>query len=775
MKKTLFGVLVSIYAIVLMAWISPGVFAQPPVETVTVTVTSIFDGDQDIDAVTILEIYGNTVAVTPNTLEGYEFAFWVVNGIVRADLALGHEFLVQSKLDLIAVFHQEDEHAVLFIDSNGTLIEFAYVLDNQTAATPELSALLGKPGYVINQDEPWLSLIGSSNTETITANSVFQLQYELDSEDTYTVTVNDNDTTYHEYNEVVTLLAPTPPIDYVFSHWEDGGVVLSYNQTYRFTVLQDRNIDAIFTQEAPTATPLVWLSDDLRIRDNYHSFLGQFYLPEGYEVIEYGFIYHETAYVEDITLESAGVSLVKSNTGAIHTQEFLRSFEWQSFKTLRAYLVYSDGAQITTTYSQRTLEFESPSIKLAASGANHQIAVTEDNRIFTWGTPYPSSWGGGGYLGTGANELITQPTEITKYFNLQEGEDIIAVEAAYAHSVVSTSYGRVFTFGHGGGGRLATGNASHQWYPYDVTSNFESLLQEGEYLTQLISRNQTNYAISNLNQVYAWGVGSNGMIGDGANTNRLLPVNITTHFDLDENEYIVTIVNGEFNTLAITNTHKVYAWGRIHLETENQETLTVPTRIDEKFDLDTDEVIVDVALGYYNVGVILTSNGRVFTWGNNVDGRLGIGVAGGTYTTPQLVVFNQLNEGEVITSIVGGYITVKATTSNNRVFGWGSGWGQELARSNNNNVTSPAIAHSYQGSGTNQLASGEYATSISTGLESTVSITNIGRIFVAGRGRGVNYNANEGTNVTTVGNGNQSSYNTLIDITRFFPTRQVTE
>src|SRR5690606_13870822 len=123
----------------------------------------------------------------------------------------------------------------------------------------------------------WKEANGSNATfDEITESKIYVLQYKLkDDVDPVTITVNDVPTDY-AYNEVVTLTNDSEN----FSHWEEDGVVVSYNSTYTFTALANRNITSV--EGTSTSMPLVTLQNVSGIREGYKSFLGQVYLPVGY-------------------------------------------------------------------------------------------------------------------------------------------------------------------------------------------------------------------------------------------------------------------------------------------------------------------------------------------------------------------------------------------------------------------------------------------------------------------------------------------------------------
>jgi len=133
-------------------------------------------------------------------------------------------------------------------------------------------------------------------------------------------------------------------------------IVLSRDLEYSFTMLSDRNLEKVYLSEAEAGGALVTLSTDLSLRDNYHSYMGQFYLPENTELIEYGFLIHDDNTL-NLTLGAVGVTIAKSNSYNTQTNEYLTSFPIGSHKNVRAYAVIYDGS-LTTLYSDNQINLE---------------------------------------------------------------------------------------------------------------------------------------------------------------------------------------------------------------------------------------------------------------------------------------------------------------------------------------------------------------------------------------------------------------------------------
>lgn len=319
-------------------------------ETVNVALTSVFDGENTVSQGTVSRAYGSKFSFDSNVESGlpqdYTFAYWVVNGAVRPDLPIDHEFTITTQLELVAVFSPVDKHTVLFMDSNGKLLKTAFVA-NQGTASDDGITLPSKPGYTVKTGEAkW-----NAPLTDITSDTVFILQYEKDATDLLTLVVNNGtgDSEEYEYNEVVTAVADAPVGGLYFSHWEENGKKVSSQSEYSFTMLTNREITAVYSETEPTDLPFVSISDDLSLRAGYRSYLGQFYVPDGYDYIEHGII--TTKGSGTITFETSNVNIIQSNKFFASTKEYLMSFTMESHSSARAYLIVKQGEAISIVYS----------------------------------------------------------------------------------------------------------------------------------------------------------------------------------------------------------------------------------------------------------------------------------------------------------------------------------------------------------------------------------------------------------------------------------------
>ena len=331
---------------------------QQPKEDVTVTVTTYFSEDNQIHTVLDDFKYGDVLSFdnSLSELAGYEFVFWVVNGVVRSDLDIDNEFIITKDLELVGIFKETGKYSVLFMDTNGKLLDVKYVNPGEDVEEPEIINYPSKPGYIISDDK-W-----NKSLSNITEDTVITLVYEKIIENSYEVKVvsgkifNTNESSgIFEYNAVVTIEADDAPSGKYFSHWQINNKLVSSKEVYSFTVLEDITIEAIYSDYEKPDIPLIYLSDDLKLRQSYQSYLAQFYLPEGYKLVEYGILTSNND--EVLHLNSSNINRYQGSNYLLKTNEFLMSFSNPDIKSVRAYLVSLDpNGNLVTTYNLKYSE-----------------------------------------------------------------------------------------------------------------------------------------------------------------------------------------------------------------------------------------------------------------------------------------------------------------------------------------------------------------------------------------------------------------------------------
>lgn len=365
-----------------------------------------------------------------------------------------------------------------------------------------------------------------------------------------------------------------------------------------------------------------------------------------------------------------------------------------------------------------------------STGFFHSAALTSSGRLFTWGENYD------GQLGDKTNLNKSIPVDITPNFYLSNGEKIIKLSLGYGFSAAITSFGRVFTWGRNYDGQLGNGTTTQINYPSEIGSYFA--LETDEEIVDIIAGAKHSAAITSLGRLFMWGYNYYGQIGDGSTVNRNLPVDVTSGFSLGVGEVIAKVSLGEFHSSAITSLGKIYSWGN---NAKSQigigswrvgEYFTTPVDINSRFVFFEDEHPVNLSIGGSH-SAIITSRGRVFTWGNNSYGQLGyIAIGSFEYPTPiEIKGEYETLPGELITKIeLGGYFS-GALTSLNRVLMWGDNTIGQLGIGTTNYTNEPKLTPIDITNRFN-LNTGEKVIDIVLGTNHSIVLTSEGRIFTWG-------------------------------------------
>ncbi|HQC74616.1 MAG TPA: InlB B-repeat-containing protein, partial [Bacilli bacterium] len=306
----------------------------------TVNVTTILEDGNSVSSTIPNQAFGKkdlTIDLTTPIGQGYQFVFYIVNGKVYRNQ--NQEFMVTSNLEVVAVLKPTGQNVAVFVDANGALVGFDYVVGTGVPTAPS-TASLSKPGYAIDGDQPWSIPVAAISSDTIyVANYVKQSADEV----TISVTNGTGGGTF-SYNSVVTVTTT----DEGFGYWKDDkNQIVSYQRDYSFTAIKNRSLTAVAAAEA--AVPVVSLVDASGIRTGHNSYLGQYELPDGYQLLEAGFLFSDV-YVTNLTLDTPNVQIVQSTVVFSQTNEFLRSATASNTRLVRAYATVQQGENPSVTY-----------------------------------------------------------------------------------------------------------------------------------------------------------------------------------------------------------------------------------------------------------------------------------------------------------------------------------------------------------------------------------------------------------------------------------------
>lgn len=221
--------------------------------------------------------------------------------------------------------------------------------------------------------------------------------------------------------------------------------------------------------------------------------------------------------------------------------------------------------------------------------------------------------------------------DIAMIYNIFDGKKIIDYEEVDNDTyMVLDSDGKIYSWGRNYEGQLGNGTNTRTNNPMCI-SDISGSEVNGKRIKQIRMSDRGNVlAIDDSGKVYAWGDNSKGQLGNGLTDNKSLPICIS---DLQNNvlngKKIEKIFLRDANAFALDNTGKLYSWGGGNFSGQLGNGSSVSSKTPMCIsDIDGSELkekkIVNVILNYY-VSIALDENGKVYVWGDNSKGQLGIG------------------------------------------------------------------------------------------------------------------------------------------------------
>eukprot|EP00802_Teleaulax_amphioxeia_P007464 Tamp_07470.p1 GENE.Tamp_07470~~Tamp_07470.p1 ORF type:complete len:751 (-),score=117.76 Tamp_07470:241-2352(-) len=296
-------------------------------------------------------------------------------------------------------------------------------------------------------------------------------------------------------------------------------------------------------------------------------------------------------------------------------------------------------------------------VRAVSCGFDHSACVTDDGRVFVWGS------GGRGQLGLGSLQPQLAPAEIR---GVLAAEQVTEVSCGRCHTGVLTGRGKLFTFGQGDDGQLGHGSDKDLYEPCEVGG-----VLAGEYVSAVSCGAELSACVTDTGALYTWGSGIFGQLGLGDTESRLSPSLVSGAL---QGRHMTAVSCGIFHVLALDRTGTVFSWG--------DGTGGQLGHGDEKDQMEAQQVAG--ALGGCRVARIsagsdysacVTDDGRLFTWGSGGKGKLG---HGGTDDElwPRLVG-GALAHKEVVDVACASEHTM-CITRDGKVYVWGRGGGGQL-------------------------------------------------------------------------------------------------
>ncbi|OQR87502.1 hypothetical protein THRCLA_10453 [Thraustotheca clavata] len=246
-----------------------------------------------------------------------------------------------------------------------------------------------------------------------------------------------------------------------------------------------------------------------------------------------------------------------------------------------------------------------------AFGRNHTIALSLDGHLFAWGD------GQYGQLGLGGN--VNQAKNPQKIREIPQAHFTSIASGGY-HSAAITDSGSLYMWGRNFEGQL--GHAMHCMtreqneakygvvhHPKHVDDFLKKLCK------QIACGDKFSIILTENGEVYACGEGQMGQLGQGRCTKLMHPMLTLL---AEKHDLFVQVACGWAHALALTGSGRLFAWGFNHygqLGVDDTKTRFFPEEIPG--------LLFKQVYASGNYSAAISSAGRLYTWGNGSSGKLG--------------------------------------------------------------------------------------------------------------------------------------------------------
>jgi alpha-tubulin suppressor-like RCC1 family protein len=342
-----------------------------------------------------------------------------------------------------------------------------------------------------------------------------------------------------------------------------------------------------------------------------------------------------------------------------------------------------------------------------AAGYYHSLATGSDGTLYAWGQNFE------GALGSGSTVSSATPVEVS----LPSGVSASAIAGGEYFSLALGSDGHVYTWGENYEGELGNGTTVSSDTPVEVN------LPSGVAATAIATSYEHALAIGSDGKLYAWGMNADGQLGDGTTTDSDTPIVVPFPGGVTP----IAIAAEQLDSLALGSDGRVYVWGDNLAGQLGNDTAPTDSWTPVPASLPSGVTATAIAAGGY-FAMAIGSNHQLYAWGENYHDELGIGVTSPDSPTPVAV---HLPSGVSATMIGGGDFYAMAATSDGNVYTWGDNFYSELGDGTTTDSATPVRVNLPSGVQATSIAAGGFHALVITdsGVPTAVTI----RRFTAAR------------------------------------------
>ncbi|HDG68375.1 MAG TPA: hypothetical protein ENG11_04440, partial [candidate division Zixibacteria bacterium] len=205
------------------------------------------------------------------------------------------------------------------------------------------------------------------------------------------------------------------------------------------------------------------------------------------------------------------------------------------------------------------------------------------------------------------------------------GEEIVSVSAGMEFSLAITDEGRVFAWGSNSCGQLGDGTFDDHHLPQLVRLSGGEAYFDG--VVMVSAGGEFALALKSDGTVWAWGRNDYGQLGTGDTTARTFPAQVRDSSGSGYLSGIVAISAGANHSLALDSSGTVWAWGAnweggLGIGSADHNPHPLPVRVKDSTGAGVLSAVAQIVAGA-SFSLALDSAGFVWAWGSNYNGQLG--------------------------------------------------------------------------------------------------------------------------------------------------------
>uniref|UniRef100_A0A672G0W4 RCC1 and BTB domain-containing protein 1-like n=1 Tax=Salarias fasciatus TaxID=181472 RepID=A0A672G0W4_SALFA len=258
-------------------------------------------------------------------------------------------------------------------------------------------------------------------------------------------------------------------------------------------------------------------------------------------------------------------------------------------------------------------------------------------------------------------------TLVPKKVDFLQGKKVVSLSyGSGPHVLLATEAGQLFAWGHNFYGQLGNVTNNQGLSPQLITSNLQS-----KKVTEVACGSHHSMARTADGQVFAWGYNNCGQVGTGSTANQPHPRKVGGAL---QGKTAAGIACGQSSSYALLDSGKIYSWGSNgngQLGIGNTATQLKPAHLDARRGLCFQQIVAG-----HGHCLALTDTGVLYAWGGNAHGQLGTGDKNGQVSPVRVMA-----EKERIVQIAACHLThtSAAKTLSGQVYMWGQCRGHSVA------------------------------------------------------------------------------------------------